>query len=203
MERDFTASGVWNGGDFELELSFGPLDEADLRAGVAALWAHPTLAGCYLRQDRDTAQQPAFAPHDPALPLPNQVWYGFAALPNGARVPCRSCAGWYEGSIGFANLGVPTGSLELGYPIGAYPSVVEWLDDWRGPVSEWLRGIGEAVFAVRPFRLGQVGPEVMVDPDSPADRDDWVVPAVRGIGYLRPEKGQLVWYPPTTEWWRE
>jgi hypothetical protein len=187
VERLFTAPDAWRGGYVELALELGPPSDDRMGAALAALWAHPTLDGCYADDDREPWVQPRVAP---ALAADwegtgNRL-FGVATLPSGRRHVCLSHCIRYEG---YEDEGSEdTDSLSLCLPAPPY--------EWRAEIEDWLRQVGESVFAAVEFRLGLIGLEVELMVTAEQVRADGV-PDERWFAYLWPEDGRLGWFPAT------
>jgi len=192
----FTTPDIWNGGSFELTMELGAHDEEKLREARRTLWGHPDLEGCYLDREREPEDQERVDLDSVSLPGLEPL-YGFATLPAGPVIPCRSLTIALDDGVDELVLCLPMGALGHAYEVGGYPCGNHASADWVEPVVEWLRGVGETVFARVRYRLGVVGYEV-----DTVDRDyeDLLragIPDQRWIGYLWPEEMMLRWYPPT------
>jgi hypothetical protein len=195
MDRLFTQPDTWTGGAYELALELGDTSNDRLRAALFALWTQPTLDGCYLELSAEPWEQQRIAP-TPDLALDGWLC-GVAQLPNGVHVACRSCTVRETDGADWLYFGVPMGALGRAYPVGAYPFDDGLPLDWREPMNEWLRHVGEQIFLSVPFRLGLVGWVVGGEIDSTTVRATGV-PLERYEGYLWPQGQELLWYPPST-----
>jgi hypothetical protein len=188
MEGLFTRPDAWAGGSFELLIQLEEVDASAVRAALTAIWAHPTLEGCWLNIDTEPADQLRVSPGDES-----QCLHGIATLPNRTRVACDSLV-VRDDRADWIYFGVPMGSLGHAYPVGAYPFEDGLPTDWRLPVSEWLRAIGEHTFATVKFRLGLIGWLLAGDVDA-EEFAAHGLPEERWAGYLVPTDGRLKWYP--------
>jgi len=189
------ASSAWHGADFELSIEFANHSNTRLQKALVTLWSHPTLDGCYKRRKIDPWKQPRLDPAD-SDNLQKGELLGVATLPNGRQAACRSNV--VIGNEEVADLlyfGVPMASLGYSYPVGAYPIDDGAPLDWRESINEWLRDIGEVIYANVKYRLGLVGHDV----GGLLEADEFEVdgiPDQRWEGYLWPEGEELMWFPP-------
>jgi hypothetical protein len=195
MEKTFTLPNAWLGGYFELSIELGSRSDERLHRALNSLWSHPTLDGCYERHKVEPWNQRRLDSPDPDGMLKHKL-FGIAQLPNGKPVACAShIVVGGNSSPDLLHFGVPMGALGYSYPVGAYPFDDGLQLDWRAPINEWLRQIGESIFVSIKFRLGLVGHEV----GGLAFAEDIAkngIPDERWEGYLWPESGNLSWYPP-------
>ncbi len=203
MSPLFTASDVWSGGYFELEIMLGPRSDDRLQRAMQALWNHGSLDGCYQRNDLEPAEQSRVAWAEAAASVSasefEHPYYGVATAPNGRSIACASFAIRFESDAesdaqDLLSLGVPMGSLGEAYPVGAYPFADQVNLGWRSEVEEWLRVIAVAVFESVPFPFASIGHEV----DEFAHWREIVSGGVtdeRWNGYLVERDSALVWYP--------
>jgi len=190
----FTIKDAWAGGFYELALAFAPPADQALSADLTTLWSLPGLQGCYLRPDVEPASQPRLAPSLAALDSaghPRRV----AVLPNGKSVACGTHRVPEEGGPDWLGFYVPLGSLGTAYDVGGYPFETGPASArWRRPLEDWFAGIGRVVSTQVAFQLGLVGFEVSGE-TSPQKLQVSGIPDPRGLGYLWPARGTLLWYP--------
>lgn len=197
METCFSPE-AWRGGFYELAMQFENLSPDALDRALQAVWAFPTLQGCYLQPDADPTRQPRVAPTLEALNA-NGHLYGIATLPNGKTAAGGTYRVREDSGCTWLGFYVPLGALAQAQDIGAYPFADEARSrEWREPLETWLAQIGQAVFTCSPFRLGLIGFEVS-GTVSDTELAAGGVPAERFIGYLYPTDNRLAWYP-TNQW---
>lgn len=81
---DVADSTNWYGGLYELAIDFGTSGDESvprLAAALSALWAHPTLDGCYASKEVPASSQQRVAPTLDPIDHPRD-YYGVATLPN-------------------------------------------------------------------------------------------------------------------------
>ncbi|MEN6372377.1 MAG: hypothetical protein ABFD64_10230 [Armatimonadota bacterium] len=189
MKRLFTLATAWSGGDFELDIFWKNACETSVKGALVALWDYPALDGCWLKENVEPAGQPRVSADWNSESVP--TLYGVATLPDKTQCACRSTIVNDNGGS-WLNLGLPLGSLSQFYPVGGYP--FEKADvSWINPLSEWLAEIARSIFAKYPFDCGTVGFEVCGETVCESE-----IPKERSCGFLRNEKGKLIWYPPTS-----
>jgi hypothetical protein len=177
----FTYPDAWSGGDYELGLE---LDEAgDVCKTLAAIWSFSGLDGCYLASNLEPCAQQRCVPCDG---IDSLVRLNGVAMIGAQELPCSTIV--VDNSRRWIFVGLPSGSLFRAF--GDEDVWIELLDDWM------LR-LGRAVFLAVPFRIGVQGfldAHTYVDSRAVARSG---VPAVRGVGYQIPDRGDVAWYPPS------
>lgn len=154
MERsEFTREENWHGSFYELCLELGPVgDDALATRALEVLWRQPELHGPWLaRSDYDAAAVPI-------VPSVHQAnYYGWLTLPDGKNVGCASYLIRIEGESDWLDLSIPTGMLELRYPL-TYP--LDSSDNpWQVQVDGLFARIAGAIYKEAPFQLGLIGEE--------------------------------------------
>jgi hypothetical protein len=192
VQRIFTVGDTWSGGSFELALELPQQSDEQLRRMARILWSHPSLKGSYLRNDVEPWQQEQV---DPALYFESCL-YGTARLPNGKVVACSTNPVREPEGTDWLYFGIPMGALSQAYPVGAFPFDDGLPLDWRDPMHDWLRSVGEWVYTSVPFRLGLIGWDAGSELLASVIEAHGI-PATRYDGILWPEGQQLSWYPPT------
>jgi hypothetical protein len=187
----------WSGPDYEMEIALGASAEVRLAAALEALWAHPSLRGCYRHCDREPHEQERIG----AAGRVEEKLYGAATAPNGIEVACRSLVRRvWDDEDRLAQLtlcfGLNLSSLGDAYPIGGYPfGELDAARYWKPIIDGWLVDIVRAVDSHVPCQLAAVGFDVTL-PDLDEIGNNGV-PAKRMDGLLTKEGGSLVWHPPT------
>ena len=75
----FTAENVWRGGHYELLIEANEDSSEQVCSLLRALWSHPSLDGCFLRNDNGPSAQLRVQPCENAVA---GHLYGLALLPN-------------------------------------------------------------------------------------------------------------------------
>jgi hypothetical protein len=143
----------WFGSFYEFSLELGPAgDDAVARRALEALWQQPELRGPW-------RERTAFAsPPDPSLLPPENVsQFGSLTLGKNIEVGCASYLVRIEGESDWLDLSVPTGMLELRFPV-RYP-LDRTTNPWLADLDRVLGRIAAKVYEVAPFRLGLLGEE--------------------------------------------
>lgn len=143
----------WHGSYYEFSLELGPCgDDALATRALKTLWRQPELRGPWLERTRFSA--------DPdQIIVDSQLGglYGCLALDGGEDVGCISHLVRVETESDWLDLSIPTGMLELRFPV-SYP-LDTVTNPWLAAVDRVLVLIAAAVYAVAPFRLGLIGEE--------------------------------------------
>jgi hypothetical protein len=150
----FTKPENWHGYYCELALELGSAgDDGRLALALAALWCHPALRGPWRERERfgQTAEAPDAAESSHHL-------YGVAALDEETDLPCVSHVIREEAGSDWLTLCVPTGMLELCFPV-QYSLDVE-TNPWLRRLNQFFAKIGGDVYRAVPFQLGVIGVEV-------------------------------------------
>ena len=189
----FTERDQWNGGHFELCIDLGRASDDQVFEAMSVLWGHPSLEGCYLRQDEEPSKQQRLDPTSQPL---EALLYGVAALDRQTRVPCLSTVMRLEGEPVELGLCVPMGALQAFYQVGAYPFAAA--GPWLEPLSDWFAGIGKTVLSAGLSRVALVGFETStLDVQERFARClERGIPERRWDGYLLRKGDRVVWRRP-------
>lgn len=195
-EKKFTRTDVWYGGFFELAIEVGSRSDEQLLAVLKAIWSHPNVDGCYLRVDVEPDQQTPLVPEMNHVKEGGYHLRGLANMPNNILIPCGTVAIRETSGIDWLVLYLPMGSLDIAYPVEAYPFVEETSDHdvWIAAIEKWFNDIAQHVFMHLPYKLALIGFEVSGHAYA-SDIASNGIPDERGIGYLWAEKDILEFYP--------
>jgi hypothetical protein len=161
--REYLRDENWYGSFYEISLELGPTgnDRLALEA-LRALWSQPEIRGPWReRSDFDTERD------DAVITTEEGCLYGCFTLDDGTEVGCMSHLIHIPGESDLLDLSIPTGMLELRFPI-SYP-LDSATNPWMVQFEERLARIGAAIYGVAPFRLGLIGEEASAAPNSAAD----------------------------------
>jgi hypothetical protein len=181
MERaEYLREENWSGSFYELSLELGPSgDDVLATRALDALWRQPELHGPW-RERTAFASAP-----DPALLSPEQVsQFGVLTLDGNIEVGCTSYLVRVEGESDWLDLSIPTGMLELRFPV-RYPLDCT-TNPWLTEVDRLLGRMAAKIYEVAPFRLGLLGEEAS---GAGSARELTTADCERG-GFLVPE---LLW----------
>lgn len=196
----FTADEVWKGGSYELLIQPSVGSSEEVCSLLKALWAFPSLEGCYLRTDCEPTDQTPVQPCEAGVA---GHLYGVATLPNQIVIPCGSYASDYPGEeeyppsyyIGFY---LTMCALSSAYPVGAYPfGPMDNVSEWKTQVDSFLVEVGTWIHRKAPFDLALVGFEVDVSTTPPEIIRANGIPEERHAGILWDDGVGLKWYPAT------
>lgn len=182
MERaEYLREENWLGSFYEFSLELGPSGDDTLATrALAALWRQPELRGPW-------NERPAFSSvPDPTLLSPEHVrLYGVLALNRSTELGCMSHLVRIEGESDWLDLSIPTGMLELRFPV-TYP-LDRATNTWLPELDRLLARIAARIYEVAPFRLGLLGEEAS---GASSAVELTAADCERG-GYLVPE---LLWH---------
>lgn len=196
MPNLFTSPDAWHGGYYELALELHDPTSRTRRAALEALWAHPSLEGCYTSNGSAPASQRRW---QPAMLTPRDLdgsLYGLATVGGHPPLPCHAIALPSVEGPAWLSVGIPLAALATVLPVGDWPYDEGSPPEWREELDAWLRSLARAVWSRTGFRLGLIG--WIPDGVSAAAVALEGVPADRATGYLVPTaRGRLAWHPPT------
>jgi hypothetical protein len=154
MERaEYLRDENWLGSFYEVSLELGPFgDDALATRALETLWRQPELRGPWIDRTAFSSDPDSILLSPEHTPL-----YGVLVLDTRDEVGCTSHLVRIEGESDWLDLCVPTGMLELKFPM-TYP-----LDRATNPrlakLDRLLARIAARIYEVAPFRLGLVGEE--------------------------------------------
>jgi hypothetical protein len=154
MERaEYLCEENWWGSYYELALELGPSgDDAMATRAQEALWRLPELRGPW-RELADFSSVP-----DTTLLAPEEVRsYGVLAFDRNTELGLMSHFVRIEGQSDWLELSIPTGMLELRFPV-RYPIDLA-TNTWLCELDRLLVRIAARIYKVAPFRLGLLGEE--------------------------------------------
>jgi hypothetical protein len=180
MERaEYIREENWLGSFYELSLELGASGDDTLATrALAALWKQPELRGPW--------NERAALSSVPVQPLPSLghfCLYGVLSLAGNIELGCMSHLVRIEGESDWLDLSIPTGMLELRFPV-AYP-LDRTTNAWLRELDRLLVRIAARIYAVAPYRLGLIGEET----SGMSSASDLTATDCERGGYLVP--GQL------------
>lgn len=152
-QAEFLCEENWWGSFYELALELGPTgDDAMATRALDELWRQPELRGPW-RELADFSSEP-----DPTLLAPEEVRsYGVLAFDSNTELGFMSHIVRIEGGSDWLDLSIPTGMLELKFPV-TYPLDLA-TNTWLCELDRLLVRIAARIYEVAPFRLGLLGEE--------------------------------------------
>lgn len=186
----FTEPGTWNGGSIDLLVALGPSVGARRLNASRAVWQWSALQGPYAHRDVEPSCQVTVAPTAVGH------HYGVATLPNGAGQVAFTTFFVEDDDGLWLYAGVPLGSLDTTYPVGAFPFGERNTEPWESIVYEWLFGLAEHIFSAVPFERAVVGWLTTLEVEQLAHS---VVPEQRGHGYVVATAGCLEYHAPNLQ----
>jgi hypothetical protein len=149
----YTNNENWLGSYYELCLELGPMGDDDhLKKALGSLWSQPALSGPW--RDRAHVGRSVEKPSGDLLdPL-----YGLMKIDEHVEVGCVSHVVREDEGSDWLDLCIPTGMLELVYPV-RYP-IDPKANPWTRRLDRIFCSIGAGIFAQARFELGVLGEEV-------------------------------------------
>jgi hypothetical protein len=196
----FTVENVWRGGHYELFLHPAMDTSEELCSLLKALWAFPSLDGCYQRRDVEPSAQARLQPCENGVA---GHLYGLATFPNSSLIVCGSYTADYseEGESDAAHwvsFYIPLGALSRVLPVGAYPfGPMDRVSEWKPVVDSYLAEIARWTHSTVPISFALIGFEVNVAAISPQTIRANGIPNERNEGILWNDGVDLKWYPAT------
>ena len=154
MERaEYLREENWSGSFYELSLELGPAGgDALAKRALEALWRQPELRGPWKERTAfDSTPDPALLSEEDASLA------GVLTIDTNIAVGCASYLVRVEGESDWLDLSVPTGMLELRFPV-RYP-LDRTTNPWLTDLDRVLGRIAAKIYEVAPFRLGLLGEE--------------------------------------------
>jgi hypothetical protein len=194
MAKTFAKDETWFGGFYELAIELGDRNDDRLLRALAAVWAYPSLSGCFLENDVEPEDQERVAVSGKLLNRTHL--YGIATLPGDTTSPCGTFVIREDDGPDWLGLYLPMGALETIYPVGGFPLRTPPHESpaWRDELDGCLRDVGTTVYASAPYRLALIGHEVSGELYA-ADIARNGVPSVRWAAILQPSSTGLRYYP--------
>jgi hypothetical protein len=205
---DFLDHENWTGSSITLAIQLGSPTEphADRRArrALQAVWAHPSLDGCY-RDGRTAPDDQERVPPVPSTLDEAQPFHGLAILPDGQRVVCSTyvARGTYRDGCDWLVLSLPSGALARAGVQADYLPTVPPAERryWNEYMDAWFVPLAEAVQRQAGFRLAVLGEEAPISapwlPDGPFPLDGQLPPE-RATGYVLPTPTGVEYHGPTS-----
>jgi hypothetical protein len=192
-EKLFTIDNAWSGNNYELYININSTNKDDiLNNALKRLWSHPTLSGCYLRNDLEPDTQ-ALISADQA-PLSTNTIYGVATLPNGKKIACKTYPVTIDDEHSCFYFMLPFGSLQRKYEIGSYPFQDSLALDWQKTIDYWLCDLSKYIFKKNKFTFGAFG---FIDCENLEDIIPLNISDDRYYGIITEKNGKLSIYHPT------
>ena len=143
-----------HGSYYELALELDPSGN-DLRVmrTVETLWRQPELRGPWRERTCLDAD-----PDEITIEADQGRLYGCLTVDDRREVGCISCLVRVEGESDWLDLCIPTGMLELRFPV-SYP-LDRATNPWLSALDDVLVRMASAVYAATSFQLGLIGEEV-------------------------------------------
>jgi hypothetical protein len=188
----------WTGGFYELAMELGPTDDDRLGRALTALWAAAGVEGCYGSQWHEPEAQES-VPLTVASLVEFGHLHGHVVLPSGTRIVCGAVAVREDDGPDWLDFYLPLGALGASDPrVGGYPFGEDAAASlaWRGPIDDWMAGIGTEVFREVDIRLAIIGFETSGSAYAKDLAGD--PPPPRGVAYLIPTAGAVRYLRATT-----
>jgi len=145
----------WRGSYYEFALDLGlPGDDALVLLALQAMWRQPQLRGPWPQRERFDSAPDDLAPPSEQNPL---IHYGRLVLDDGTEVGCVSGLLRVDGEADWLSLSVPTGMLELRFPV-SYPLETA-TNAWLVGLDQMLARIAGTIYETVPFQVGRLGEE--------------------------------------------
>ncbi len=200
MSKLFTGKDSWNGGYFNLLLSFKTLSNKEFKNVINYMWKMPCFNGPFGYDNLEPINQKKIKIKIPDKIDKGIINYGTVKLSNNKIAPCKFYAYFIDDENKmdcFINISIPFGALEelKIFPIGSYPfgnkiNHKKWIEE----LSNFMFKISKIIFDFYKFKKGLMG-LIIGDDYNFLSENNYQIPKDRWLSYLINKNGKLKYYP--------